>query len=102
MGMVNTSELSIKSAVMCEEPNEVDRLRPKGEAGGQLINFLGCTDNKPAGVETGPNPVVLSKRNKVNPIVRPLGRLIVREVNGQVGRGFSKKRRAFCNETHRG
>lgn len=82
MGMVNISELSTKVPSRAKEPKEADRLRPKGEADGQLINFLGCTDNDPAGAETEPNPIVLNKRNKVNPIVRPQGRLSVSEAMG--------------------
>lgn len=39
-----------------------------GKAGGQSVNFSDCTDNKPVGAVTEPNPVVLNKRNKVNPI----------------------------------
>jgi hypothetical protein len=82
MGMVNISELSIKAPSCVKEPKEADRLRPKGKAGGQLINFLSCTDNNPAGAETEPNPIVLNERNKVNPIVRPSGRLSVSEAIG--------------------
>jgi len=29
---------------------------------------LGCTDSNPAGEETGPNPIMLDRWNKVSPI----------------------------------
>lgn len=86
MGMVNICEL-LKSIVMWKEPKKVTGSGQNGKARGQSANFSDCTDNNLAGAVTEPNPIVLNKWNKVNPIVRHTGRPIVREAVGQVGRG---------------
>lgn len=86
MGMVNLCEL-LKSIVTWKEPKKLTGSGQNGKAGGQSANFSDCTDNQPAGAVTEPNPTMLNRRNKVNPIVRPRGRPIVRGAVGQVGRG---------------